>query len=155
MSPTDDDTFTRATSVVADFASPFYAEERQRDVWNEASAVGFQSALWGGLGLACAMTWIGGGPQIPWALGVLAVIAVASWLTVLHANRHGISGLENARLNRPRIYLFGVLYLATLVGMVVRSPIEFPTSTIAGGVVGVALVVVFGGWKAWAARSRD
>ena len=39
MTPSDD-TFTRATSTVADFDSPFYAEERQRDVWNEASAIG-------------------------------------------------------------------------------------------------------------------
>ena len=137
-----DDTFARATSTIADLDSPFYAEERQRDVWNEASAVGFQSMLWGGLGLACAMTWVGGKPQIGWALALLALIAAASWLTVIHANRLGVTGRENVRLNRPRTYLFGVLYLSTLVGMVVRSDTELSPSTIAGLLVGVASVLV-------------
>jgi hypothetical protein len=141
MTPADD-AFTRATSAVADFDSPFYAEERQRDVWNEASALGFQSMLWGGLGLACAMTWIGGEPQIGWAFGLLALIGATSWLTVLHANRLGVTGRENVRLNRPRTYLFAALYLSTLVGMVVRSDIEVSPSSIAGLVVGMALVLV-------------
>jgi hypothetical protein len=136
-----DDTFTRATSVVADLDSPFYAEERQRDVWNEASAIGFQTMLWAGLALACAMTWIGGRPQLGWAAGLLAVIGVASWLTVIHANRLGVSGRENARLNRPRVYLFAGLYLATLVGMVVRSDTELSPSTLAGAAIGAALVL--------------
>jgi hypothetical protein len=68
-----DDAFTRATHLVADFDSPFYDEERQRDVWNEASAIGFQTMTWGALALAGAMAWIGGGPQIGWAAGLLAV----------------------------------------------------------------------------------
>lgn len=33
--------FVRAAAVVGDLDSPFSAEERDRDVWNEASAVGF------------------------------------------------------------------------------------------------------------------
>jgi len=136
-----DDTFARAASVVADLDSPFYAEERQRDVWNEASAVGFQTMLWGGNALACAMVWIGGEPQVGWAMGVLAMIAAASWLTLIHANRLGVTGRENARLNRPRTYLFGALYLATLVGIVVHSGTELSPSTIAGAVVGSALVL--------------
>src|SRR5690242_18627048 len=32
--------FVRWAGVVGDLGSPFLAEERQRDVWNEASAVG-------------------------------------------------------------------------------------------------------------------
>lgn len=136
-----DDTFARATSAVADLDSPFYAEERQRDVWNEASAIGFQTMLWGGLALACAMVWIGGRPQIGWAAGLLAVIAVASWLTLTHANRLGVTGRENVRLNRPRMYLFGVLYLGTLIGMAVRSGAELSPSTVVGLVVGAALAI--------------
>ena len=38
--------FLRWARVVADFGSPFYREERQRDVWNEASALGFQAGVW-------------------------------------------------------------------------------------------------------------
>jgi len=53
--------FGRAARVVGDLDHPFYAEERRREVWNEAPAVGLQTLLWGALGLACAMAWIGGG----------------------------------------------------------------------------------------------
>ena|SRR5690349_5042514 len=136
-----DDTFTRATSIIADFASPFYAEERQRDVWNEASALGFQSMIWAGVILAGAMTWIGGRPLLGWAIALLAIIAVSSWLTLLHANRRGVSGRESARLNRPRMYLFLALYLGTLVGMVVRAGSDLEPSTIGGAVLGAAAVL--------------
>lgn len=139
----------RATNAIADLDSPFYAEERQREVWNEASAVGFQTMIWGGVGLACAMAWIGGRPQIGWAGGLLAVIGVASWLSLLHANRLGVTGREDTRVNQPRTYLFGVVYLATLVGMLVRwdadfSPSSVEASTILGGLAGagVALAAV-------------
>src|SRR3954471_21238440 len=98
-----DDTFTRATSIIADFASPFYAEERQRDVWNEASALGFQAMNWGLLGLVCAMTWIGGTPLFGWAAALVMVAGGASWLTVIHANRLGVTGWENIRLKRFRM----------------------------------------------------
>jgi hypothetical protein len=150
-----DDTFARATNVVADFDSPFYAEERQRDVWNEASAIGFQTMLWGGLALACAMTWIGGRPQVGWAAALLAVIAAASWLSLIHANRLGVTGRENTRLNRPRTYLFAVLYLATVAGMLVRSDIELSPSTIAGMVVGAGVVLAAIALVARRARTRS
>lgn len=137
-----DDPFTRATRVIGDLDSPFYAEERQRDVWNEASAVGFQTMLWGGLILACAMTWTGGRPQVGWAAGLLALIAVAGWLTVIQANRQGVTGRENVRMNRPRMYLYFALYTATLVGMAIHGEVDLSPSTIAGAVVGAAVVLV-------------
>ena len=133
--------FDRAAKVVGDLEHPFYGEERQRDVWNEASAIGFQTMLWAGLALACAMTWIGGKPLIGWAVGLLLIIAAASYLTMIHANRLGVTGLEDDRLNRPRLYLFGLLYLGTVVGMVVRSDTELSLSTLAGAVTGAALVI--------------
>lgn len=42
----DDGFFDRVTARIGDLDDPFYAEERDRDVWNEASAVGFQLLLW-------------------------------------------------------------------------------------------------------------
>ncbi len=35
----------RSAELIGDLGNPFYAEERQRDVWNEASAVGLQLLL--------------------------------------------------------------------------------------------------------------
>ncbi len=137
-----DDRFERLAEVVADFGSPFYTEERQRDVWNEASALGFQTMLWGTLGLGCAMTWIGGRPVMGWAVALYVVATVAGWLTLGHAGRRGVTGREGVRLRQPRVYLALVLYLATMVGFVVRSGIDLTASTVAGAVVGVTLVTV-------------
>jgi hypothetical protein len=47
--------FMRFAAAVADFGDPFYAEERQRDVWNEASAFGFQFLVWAGMALSAVM----------------------------------------------------------------------------------------------------
>ncbi len=133
---TSDDAFTRATHLVADLDSPFYDEERQRDVWNEASAIGFQTMLWGVLGLACAMAWIGGGPQVGWAFGLLMVSGVAGHLALRHANRLGVTGWENARLNRPRTYLVIGLYFGTLAGIMVNLEDALPSSVASASFVG-------------------
>ena len=130
--------FDRATKVVADLDSPFYAEERQRDVWNEASAVGFQTMLWGALVLSCAMVWAGGAPLVPWALALLVLLTVASLATTTHANRRGVSGLEDSRVLRPRTVLVMALLLATAAGIVVRADPDLSASSVAGAVVGAA-----------------
>lgn len=82
--------FVRAAGVVGDLANPFYREERQRDVWNEAGAVGLQVVLWLGLGAAAAMAWFGGAPALPYAVAVLGVLGAAAWVSVLYAGRLGV-----------------------------------------------------------------
>lgn len=39
-------TMMKAMRFVGDLDDDFYKDERQRDVWNEASAVGLQSVFW-------------------------------------------------------------------------------------------------------------
>ena len=46
MSQTRPDPFVRVAQFIGDFGNPFYDEERQRDVWNEACAFGLQLLLW-------------------------------------------------------------------------------------------------------------
>ncbi len=41
--------FMKAARTIGDLDDEFYHDERQRDVWNEASAVGFQLAQWAAL----------------------------------------------------------------------------------------------------------
>ena len=79
--------FVRAAGMVGDLGNPFYREERQRDVWNEASAVGLQLVLWLGLAAVAAMVWLGGAPALPYALAVLVVLGAASWVSVLYAHK--------------------------------------------------------------------
>lgn len=142
-----DDVFDKVAGAIGDFGSPFYAEERQRDVWNESSAVGFQAMLWGTTALACAMAWIGGAGQAGWAIALLVIAGVASWITLGHARRHGITGLEDARMLRLRVGLWLGLYLVTVVGIAYRlirgqDAGDSATGVVVGMVIGVVLGLV-------------
>ncbi|MDQ3276230.1 MAG: hypothetical protein M3Q39_14700 [Actinomycetota bacterium] len=55
----------RAAAGIGDFGNPFYAEERQRDVWNEASAFGLQLLLWLSMLTATISVWVFGAPAVP------------------------------------------------------------------------------------------
>ena len=149
------DVFGRAARVVGDLDHPFYAEERQREVWNEASAVGMQSMLWGSLGLTCAMTWIGGAELVPWALALMAVVGLSAGFMITYARRQGVNGDEDVRMARPRTFLALALYAVAITGAVVRGGGDdgtgwtdpatiagLVTGLVAGGIVaGVALFV--------------
>ena len=150
-----DDTFTRATTVIGDLDSPFYAEERQRDVWNEASAVGFQALLWCMLGLAAAMVWIGGQELFGWALVLILLTGFSSFLVLLQANRAGITGWEGARVRRPRVLLAIALIAVGALGVLVRSDAEVSPSGIAGGVVGFVVALGGAAGAAWWLRRQS
>lgn len=149
-----DGPFTRAASVIADLDSPFYAEERQRDVWNEASAVGFQTLIWLMFGLVGAMVWIGGRSMFGWALTLLLLTGLASGLTIVHANRLGVTGWEGARMRRPRLLLAGLLIGLIGLGVLVRTDFDLSPSTIAGAVVGFVAALAGAAGAAWLVRRQ-
>ncbi len=100
-----------------------YEEERQRDVWNEACAVGLQVALWLGLALAAAMVWLGGATALPYALAVFALLAgTTSWVTVHYAQRLGVRVEDPAGLLRLRLVPYLVLLALFLAGVVRAAP---------------------------------
>lgn len=90
-----DSRFVRAAAVVGDLDSPFYAEERDRDVWNEASAVGFQVLLWGVPLLGAVALWLAGASALLPVGLLLAVWAVAGGVVLGYAHRFGVD--PNAR----------------------------------------------------------
>ncbi len=114
--------FVRAAGMVGDLCNPFYREERQRDVWNEASAVGLQLVLWLGLAAVAAMVWLGGAPALPYALAVLVVLGAASWVSVLYAHKLGVRVDDAGRVLRLRLVPYGVLLVLILVGAVRAAP---------------------------------
>jgi hypothetical protein len=71
--------------VVGDFGNPFYAEERQRDVWNEASAFGFQLVVWVTLAVGTATVWLVGAPAVPYVGAALVLLGTSCGLTVTGA----------------------------------------------------------------------
>ena len=104
--------------------NPIYGEERQRDVWNEASAVGLQVVLWLSLAAATAMVWLGGAPALPYAATVLAVVSVAAAVTGLYAHRLGVRVDDPRGLLRLRMLPYVGLVVAFFIGVVRVEPAD-------------------------------
>ena len=132
--------FLAAAGVVGDLGHPFYGEERQRDVWNEACAVGLQVVLWLGLAAATAMVWLGGATAVPYMVTLLVVVAAGGWMTVLYAHRLGIRLDDTGGVLRLRLVPYAVLLMALLVGVLRVAPDDgFGRGFVQGMVVGSAL----------------
>jgi hypothetical protein len=106
------DWFVRAAAGIGDFGNPFYAEERQRDVWNEASAFGLQLLLWLSMLTATISVWVFGAPAVPYALSLLALVSVAAIATASYAARLGVT--DSTALKRAQMLCI-VPYDALLV----------------------------------------
>jgi hypothetical protein len=147
--------FVRAAAAIGDLGSPFYREERQRDVWNEASAVGLQSLLLLALAAATGMVWLGGASALPYAFTVLGVVAVASWVAVLYAAALGVT-VDDAGLLRLRLVPYGVLMVLFLAGAARVAPSGgFLGGLVVGGAFGGAVGLLFVLWSGLRARRRQ
>lgn len=112
------DWFVRAAAGIGDFGNPFYAEERQRDVWNEASAFGLQLLLWLSMLTATISVWVFGAPAVPYALSLLALVSVAAIATASYAARLGVT--DSTALKRAqmlRIVPYAALLVLFFVGV--------------------------------------
>lgn len=142
--------FMRLAAAIGDLGSPFYREERQRDVWNEASAVGFQLMLWLSLVAASASLWIGGRPAVPYALTMFFVAGVGSLVTIAYSHRLGVDPASPDWVTPRRLVVVSALYVV-LVGGLIRSTrgstgdsaLErgLPVSFAVGTFLGLALAV--------------
>jgi hypothetical protein len=134
----------RGAAAIGDLSNPFYAEERQRDVWNEASAVGLQVMLWLSLISATAAAWFVGADALPYIYALLGIIGVASWIAILYSASLGVQVDNRAWMSRRR--MFAVVALAALLaGGLFRATapsVTFDWSTVAGMVTGAGVVVV-------------
>ncbi|MEO6880899.1 MAG: DUF2029 domain-containing protein [Mycobacteriaceae bacterium] len=147
--------FLTASETIGDLGNPFYDDERQREVWNEASAVGFQAMLWLALAAAAAMVWIGGAPSLPYAITLFGIAGVGSVVVLAYARAHQVDAWVTTRVNRGRTALLAAL-VAVLVAGVVRA---LPDHGFGGGLgIGVAcgaLLAAVGGLAgAWSTRRR-
>jgi hypothetical protein len=110
--------FVRWAAVVGDLGSPFFEEERQRDVWNEASQVGFQVMLWLNMLGAAAALWIGGEAAFPYALAMLLVAGAGSLVTLTYAQRLGVVPVAWRWLSKGgRLVAVVVLVLLVVSGL--------------------------------------
>jgi hypothetical protein len=137
------DWFLRAAGGLADLGSPFYREERQRDVWNEASAVGLQLVVWLGMAAAAAMVWIGGTAAMPYAVTTFLIMGAASWITIIYAARLGVRVDDPRKVLRPRLLPYALLVAAFAAGVLHAAPSGgFEGGLLTGAAVGALLGVV-------------
>jgi len=142
---TSRDWFVRAAEIIGDLGSPFYREERQRDVWNEASAVGFQLMLWLSLVAATVAVWVVGAPALPYAQAGLGIVGVAALVTIAYAQRLGVTmrgaDVSWSRL-LPYVAVVGLLVAGMLRAQPERDGFSGGFATGAGVGSGIALAVI-------------
>lgn len=139
--------FVRIAGQIGDLGSPFYDEEHQRDVWNEASAVGFQLLLWLLPVAAVVSVWVGGATAIPYALVMFLASGLTSWVVITFAQARGVemASAEGITLLRWRLLAYLVLLGAFCAGVVRATPDNSfgrgaSWGLLAGAVVGIATV---------------
>jgi len=141
--------FVKAMRVVGDLDDEFYRDERQRDVWNEAAAVGFQLFVWAGLLAGAVLPWAAGIAGAYAALGVLVLVLVISSTTIGFARQRDVDLHATVTYAKPRLALALVLYALGAVGIVARlltptsdSPASMWSGMAVGAVVGVAVAAI-------------
>lgn len=147
--------FERTAAVVGDLGNPFYAEERQRDVWNEASALGLQVATWLGLGAATVMVWVGGASAVPYAVTMFAVIGVTALVTIAYARRLGVEVEEPHRMMRLRLVPYVLLVALFVLGIVRTRAFDSSASFLSGVAAGTAVAVAALALSVVRARRRE
>ncbi|MGC0365825.1 preprotein translocase subunit Sec61beta [Rhodococcus sp. 27YEA15] len=133
-------TIVKALRFVGDLDDDFYRDERQRDVWNEASAVGFQFAYWLALVAAAILPWAAGRTGAWIALGLLAGWLLTSVVVMGYAKAFDVNVYDSSRLT-PRVVVAITVYLVAAVGVLAQlmMPPTADTATWAGGAAGALI----------------
>jgi hypothetical protein len=132
-------TFTAAMQYIGDLDDEFYEDERQRDVWNEASAIGFQLFVWTLLIAGSVLPWVAGVTGSWITLGVLAVFFTVSSMVLMYAKARGLDMYTSQSLARPRIYLCTGVYLIAAFGAMITLASEYLSAGGAAVFVGMAI----------------
>jgi hypothetical protein len=148
--------FVRAAAAIGDLSNPFYAEERQRDVWNEASAVALQVLIWLHLLTATAVVWMVGADALPYVFALLAMIGIAGWIAILYSWSLGVHVEGRKRVSRRRLVPALAVAVLLVAGMLRAQTGEIVPdgSAVAGVLTGVAAVLVVFTAASWYARRR-
>ena len=148
--------FVRAAAVIGDLSNPFYGEERQRDVWNEASAVALQVLIWLHLLTATAVVWIVGADALPYVFALLAMIGIAGWIAILYSWSLGVHVEDRKWVPRRRKIAVLVVAVVLAAGMLRAQTgrVFADWSTVAGMFTGVAAVVALFAAVSWYVRKR-
>ncbi|WP_206488945.1 hypothetical protein [Rhodococcus sp. KRD162] len=139
--------FVKAARFVGDLDDEFYADELQRDIWNEASAVGFQALLWIGLITGAILPFAAGVTGAWVALGIYLALNVVAFVVLGYARARGIDMYTAQELRRVRIGLAAVLLVVSGGGAAIRLLAHYG----GGGLGSLSIGAVFGASLGFAA----
>lgn len=131
--------FVRAARFVGDLDDEFYADELQRDAWNEASAVGFQSLLWIGLVSAAILPYAAGVTGAWMAVGIIVALLTVLYVVMGYARARGIDMYTVQELRRPRFAVFLVLYFLGFGGAGIRLLVHYGGGSFGPVLLGAAI----------------
>lgn len=150
---------------VGDLDHPFYNDERQRFVWYEASAIGFQLLLVLQYALAAIVMIVGGYDALPFVLPALLPAAFTSIIVAAYASQRGAQyfpGRSDLRRSRGLLVLaLLVLYIAAAIRVGFDIPNEGGSgSGFSGGFrqaipVGLAVGIAGAVLGAWFAKKGN
>lgn len=134
----------RMMRFVGDLDDEFYDDEYQRDVWNEACAVGMQAYQWCVLIAAAILPWVAGRVGAWIALGLLGVWLVASTFVQLYARSRGVDPQVLVGYTKPRVMVAMVVYLVGAFGVIAQllwglQAFHDDPSVVLGAVVGAVI----------------
>lgn len=150
-------TFIKAMRFVGDLDDEFYDDERQRDVWNEASAIGFQLFQWVGLISGAILPWVAGVTGAWISIGVLVALTAVNLLTIGYSAARSVNLYTAAKINRVRGVVVAVVLLIGYLGALIKlQPDAFSeTGSWAGGLVGAIFGGGIVGLAIWWMRRRN
>lgn len=136
--------FIRAARLVGDLDDEFYADEHRRDIWNEASAVGFQSFLWIGLISGAVLPYAAGVTGAWVAVGLFFVLITVSFVVLGYARMRGIDMYASQELRRTRIALAGLLFFLSGAGAALRLLAHYGGGNLQSMWIGAAIAAPVG-----------
>jgi len=130
---------------IGDLDHPFYDDERNRFVWYEAQAIGFQFIGFGSYLAAAIALLIGGANAIPYVIAMITPFVLSVFMLKGYVTRRGADYWPQSMDFRRSRGLAVVAIMALLAVGFVRAFLE--TDTASGSIVGM----IIGGAAAGAA----
>ncbi len=135
-----------ATRWVGNLDHPHYADERQRHVWYEASAVAFQSLMTSILAVAAAAVWIGGTTALPYTVAFLGCLFLNVGLFQWYVTHHGTGyAAQGADFRSLRVLISLGLAVAYFAG--VARAIEIGILPVVGFAASFLAVAAIVSWR--------
>lgn len=146
----------RALRWVGDLDHPFYNDERQRYVWYEASAIGFQLMFLANYAAAGLMLWIGGAEALPYGLAIFVVSIVVALAVMGYASRRRAEYAPDLSDVFRKRGVLGVVISAFAVSGFIRALIDagdgvggFTGGLAEGAIAGVVVGAPVGVYSLW------